>query len=82
VNILAEKLNQFVSLFFLVLNISGSCSFSKEFHEAALHHDPEHPWQVKDHSHEYEVERDPLVVGIVHYCGSLHVLKRKLIDWS
>ena len=61
-NIFAEKLNQFVLLFLLILNEPGGCALPKELHEPPLHHDPEHPGQVEDHSHEYEVERHPLVV--------------------
>ena len=73
-NILEEERHQFVSLLLLVLNEPCCCSLAKELHEAPLHHDPEHPGQVEQDGEEQEVERHPLVVGVVHYGGRVHVL--------
>ena len=73
-NILEEERHQFVSLLLLVLYEPGCCSLAKELHEAALHHDPEHPGKVEQDGQEQEVERHPLVVGVVHYGGGVHVL--------
>ena len=73
-NIFAEELDQLVFLLLLVLDEPGGGPLPEELHEPPLHHDPEHPGQVEDHSHEYEVERHPLVVRVVHDGGGLHVL--------
>ena len=73
-NILKEERHQFVSLLLLVLDEPCCCSLAKELHESALHHDPEHPGQVEQDGEEQEVERHPLVVGVVHYGGGVHVL--------
>ena len=42
------------------------CPLAEELHEAALHAEPEHARQVEHEGHEDEVERHPLVVGVVH----------------
>ena len=73
-NIFAKEVNQLFLFLLLVFNKPGSCPLSKELHQAPLDHDPEHPGQVEDHSQKNEVERHPLVVRVVNYGGSSHVL--------
>ena len=73
-NIYIEKFDKKIPLFVCVFNIPRCCSFPEELHEAALHHDPEHPGKVEQDGQEQEVERNPLVVGVVHYGGGVHVL--------
>ena len=48
---------------------------AKELHEPPLHHDPEHAGQVEEERQEDEVQRHPLVVGVVHDGGGVHVLR-------
>ena len=48
-------------------------SLAKELHEPPLHHHPAEAGQVEQNCQEYEIERNPLVVGVVHYGGSVHV---------
>ena len=62
VYVLQEEIDQFITFFFLIFNESCGRPFTKELHEAALHHDPEHPGQVEQKSQEDEIKRDPLVV--------------------
>ena len=73
-NILEEEWHQLVSLLLLVLYEPGCCSLAKELHEAPLHHDPEHPGQVEQDGQKQEVQRHPLVIGVVHNGGGVHVL--------
>ena len=48
---------------------------AKELHEPPLHHDPEHAGKVEEERQEDEVQRHPLVVGVVHDGGGVHVLR-------
>ena len=73
-DVLQEEIDQFITFFFLIFNETGGRPFSKELHEAALHHDPEHPGQVEEKSQEDEIKRDPLVVRVVDYSGGVHIL--------
>ena len=74
VNIFEEEVDKFVPFFLLILNKPRGRSFAKELHKSALHHDPEHSGQVEEESEEDEVEWDPLVVGVVHNGGGVHIL--------
>ena len=46
-DVLQEEIHQFVPFLLLVLDKSGGGSFTKELHQTALHHDPEHTGKVK-----------------------------------
>ena len=53
----------------------GGGSFAEELHETALHHEPEAARHVKYDSEEDEVQGDPLVIRVIHYCVITVVLK-------
>ena len=66
VDVLQKERNEPISLFLLVLDKPSCRSFSEELHQSALHHDPEHTREVEHDGEEDEVERNPLVVRVVH----------------
>ena len=55
-----------ISFFLVIFNIPVSCSLSKEFHEAPLHHEPNESWEVEEESQEHQVDWHPLVIRIVN----------------
>ena len=65
VNILPEEVDQLVPLLLVVLDDPRGGSLGEELHEPALHAEPDEAWHVEQDGPEYEVERDPLVVGVV-----------------
>ena len=73
VNIPTKELNQGLLFFFLVFYNPGSCTLAKKLHEAALHHEPEEARQVEQPRPHDQVQRHPLVVGVVHNGGSVLV---------
>ena len=73
-DILQEEIHQFVPFFLLILDKSGGGSFTKELHQPALHHDPEHPGQIEEEGKEDQVQRNPLIVRVVDYCRGVHIL--------
>ena len=62
-------------MFLLTSSLPGGGSFAKELHETALHHQPEAARHVKYDGKEDEVQGDPLVIGVVHYCVITVILK-------
>ena len=73
-DVLQEEVDQFIPFFLLILDKSCCGSFTKELHQAALHHDPEHPGKIEEECQEDQVERNPLIIRVVDYCGGVHVL--------
>ena len=73
-DVLQEEIHQFIPFFLLILDKSGGGSFTKELHQTALHHDPEHPGEIEEKCEEDEVERNPLVVRVINYGRCVHVL--------
>ena len=73
-DVLQEEIDQFIPFLLLILDEPGCGSFTEELHEAALHHDPEHPGEIEEERQEDQVERNPLVVRVVDYGGGVHVL--------
>ena len=73
-DVLQEEIHQFVPLLFLILDKSCGGSFTKELHQTALHHDPEHPGEIEEKCEEDQVERNPLIVRVVNYRRGVHVL--------
>ena len=73
VDVLQKEGNKAITLFLLVLDKPRSRSFSEELHQSALHHDPEHAREVEEDGEEDEVERNPLVVGVVHLAPVLSI---------
>ena len=65
-NIFPEEIHQNVFLLLLILHKPGRSSLTKELHESSLHDEPTHAGQVEEKGEDDEVERDPLVVGVVH----------------
>ena len=65
-------LDQLIPLLHGFLDQSVGRPFAEELHESALHDEPQTSRQVEDHRQEDEVDRDPLVVGIVD--GALDVI--------
>ena len=43
-----------------------SCSFSKELHDAPFHHEPKHTRKVEQNSQKYEIQRNPLIIRVIH----------------
>ena len=72
VDVLAEEGDKGIPLLLLVLYEPGGGALAEELHEAALHDEPEHPWEVEEEGKEDQVEGDPLVVGVVHDGGPEH----------
>ena len=70
-NIFTKEIHEDIFLFLLILYKSCGGALTKELHEAPLHDEPEHPGQVEDEGKDDEVERDPLVVRVVHNGGSV-----------
>ena len=54
-DVLQEEIDQFIPFLLLILDEPGGGPLTKELHEAALHHDPEHPGQIEEESEEDEV---------------------------
>ena len=73
-DVLQEEIHQFVPFLLLVLDKSGGGSFTKELHQTALHHDPEHPGEIEEERQEDQVERNPLVVRVIDNGGGVLVL--------
>ena len=73
-DVLQEEIHQFIPFFLLILDKSGGGSFTKELHQSALHHDPEHPGKIEEEGKEDQVERNPLIVRVVDYCRGVHIL--------
>ena len=66
VDILPEEIHQNILLLLLILHEAGGGPLAEELHEAALHDEPAHAGQVEEECEDDEVERHPLVVGVVH----------------
>ena len=66
VDILPEEIHQNILLLLLILHEAGGGALAEELHEAALHDEPAHARQVEEECEDDEVERHPLVVGVVH----------------
>ena len=47
-DVLQEEIDQFIPFLLLILDKSGCGSFTKELHQTALHHDPEHPGEIEE----------------------------------
>ena len=72
-DVLRKEVYKNIFLLLLILNKSCSCSFPKELHEPPLHHQPEQAGDVEENCQEHQVERHPLVVGIIYNRGSVLV---------
>ena len=72
VDVLAEEGDKGIPLLLLVLYEPGGGALPEELHEAALHDEPEHPGEVEEEGEDHQVERHPLVVGVVHDGGPGH----------
>ena len=65
-DILPEEIHQDILLLLLILHEAGGGPLAEELHEASLHDEPAHAGQVEEEGEDDEVERHPLVVGVVH----------------
>ena len=66
-DILPEEIHQDILLLLLILHEAGGGPLAEELHEASLHDEPAHARQVEEEGEDDEVERHPLVVGVVHH---------------
>ena len=88
-NILGEESDQLELFFVRILNVSERrrirltvermvspccCSLTEKLHQTSLNIQPEHSREIEEKGHEYEVERDPLVVCVVDDCVGVCVL--------
>ena len=64
-NVTTEELDQLFSFLILVLDEPGCRPLPEELHQASLHLEPDVPREVEEEGEEGEIERDPLVVGVV-----------------
>ena len=65
-NISAEKLDKLLPLLVLILDEPGGGPLPEELHEPALHLEPDVAREIEEEGKEGEVQRHPLVVGVVH----------------
>ena len=77
-NILKEELDQQVPLLILVHNVPDCGSFPEKFHQSALHNKPQHPRQVEENGQENQVERNPLVIGVINHRDSIGIIRQEL----
>ena len=77
-NILKEELDQQVTLLILVHNVPHCGSLPEELHQSALHDEPQHPREVEEDCEEDEIERNPLVIGVINHRDSVGIIRQEL----